>query len=177
MMRQVIFASCTMVALMFAGSALAARHHEGGHGHGQEIGQVMEHEHHNHNSWVGPPPEYAEKVSHRWADLEAIQRGETIYQKQCVSCHGVNGDGTGPIAPSLAHRPANLNNHFHSQPGSGDAYLFWRVSEGGAVEPFRSQNSSMPPFKSVLSEDERWDVLAYVHTFFHEGLVEWLRPD
>ncbi len=35
----------------------------------------------------------------------------------------------------------------------------------------------MPAFKSVLSEEERWDVLAYVHTFFHQGLMKWGRID
>jgi mono/diheme cytochrome c family protein len=29
--------------------------------------------------------------------------------------------------------------------------------------------STMPAFKTVLSEDQRWDVLAYVHTQFHKG--------
>ena len=27
----------------------------------------------------------------------------------------------------------------------------------------------MPPFKTVLSEEQRWDVLAYVHSQFHRG--------
>jgi Cu/Ag efflux protein CusF len=29
--------------------------------------------------------------------------------------------------------------------------------------------SAMPPFKTILTEDQRWDVLAYVHTRFHGG--------
>jgi Cu/Ag efflux protein CusF len=33
--------------------------------------------------------------------------------------------------------------------------------------------SAMPAFKTVLSEDQRWDVLAYVHTYFHLGLAKW----
>jgi mono/diheme cytochrome c family protein len=90
-----------------------------------------------------------------------------------MSCHGINGDGTGPLAASLTHQTADLTNNFHTSPGNGDAYLFWRVSEGGTVEPFRSQGSAMPAFKSILNESERWDVLAYVHTFFHQGLAPW----
>ena len=71
----------------------------------------------------------------------------------------------------LPHAPADLTHHFHRAPGDGDAYLFWRVSEGGQVEPFRSMQSVMPAFKTVLSEDERWDVLAYVHVTFHGGFL------
>jgi Cu/Ag efflux protein CusF len=29
--------------------------------------------------------------------------------------------------------------------------------------------SAMPAFKTVLSENQRWDVLAYVHATFHKG--------
>jgi mono/diheme cytochrome c family protein len=34
--------------------------------------------------------------------------GETLYRRYCASCHGVLGDGTGPVAPSLALRPSDL---------------------------------------------------------------------
>ena len=29
----------------------------------------------------------------------------------------------------------------------------------------------MPAYKDILSEDQRWDVLAYVHTEFHKGFL------
>jgi Cu/Ag efflux protein CusF len=45
------------------------------------------------------------------------------------------------------------------------------VSEGGQVEPFASMQSTMPAFKTVLSDDQRWDVLAYVHAQFHGGFM------
>src|SRR4029450_12457339 len=85
--------------------------------------------------------------------------------------HGTDGKGTGPAAQSLPHPPADLTHHFHRAPGDGDAYLFWRVSEGGQVEPFRSMQSTMLAFNTVLSEDQRWDVLAYVHATFHGGFL------
>ena len=139
----------------------------GRHGHSDEGPQ------HQHGEWVDPPDAYASKVSDVWADAGAIARGEEIYQQQCAACHGTDGQGTGPIAQALPHPPADLTNNFHTSPGNGDAYLFWRVSEGGTVEPFRSQGSTMPAFKDVLSVKQRWEVLAYVHTFFHRGLMEW----
>jgi Cu/Ag efflux protein CusF len=86
-------------------------------------------------------------------------------------CHGTDGKGTGPAAKGLPHAPADLTHHFHRAPGDGDAYLFWRVSEGGQVEPFQSMQSTMPAFKTVLTEDQRWDVLAYVHAQFHRGFM------
>ncbi|MGR9100319.1 MAG: c-type cytochrome [Gammaproteobacteria bacterium] len=137
-------------------------HHDHGHTHT-----------HTHTEWVSPPAEYADYRSDRWADLNAMVRGQQIYRRQCVACHGEDGRGTGINAAGLSHPPADLTNHFHGLSGKGDAYLFWRVSEGGAVEPFFSMLSAMPPFKNILTEDERWDVLAFVHGYFHLGLAKW----
>ena len=43
-----------------------------------------------------------------------------------------------------------------------DGALFWRVSEGGMIEPF---NSLMPAWKDTLSDDERWQVITYIREF------------
>jgi hypothetical protein len=51
-----------------------------------------------------------------------------------------------------------------------DAYWFWRVSEGGLAEPYRSKGSVMPAFKDDLSVEDRWAVIAYQHSFSgHQG--------
>ena len=174
-----------MLFVMLTGLSTWAAFAGPGHGHGGNTeksksvtmhrghGHSKEGAHHRHKNWVDPPKAYADKVSDVWVDADAIERGEEIYKKLCVSCHGVDGQGTGPMAQLLSHPPADLTNNFHSSPGDGDAYLFWRISEGGMVEPFKSQGSKMPAFKEALSESERWDVLSYVHTFFHQGLMEW----
>ena len=36
--------------------------------------------------------------------------------------------------------------------------------------------SAMPAFKTVLSEGQRWDVLAYVHEQFHRGFKSETMP-
>lgn len=165
-----IIAVMTIAAMAMTLPAFAAGtgdHHDADSGHGAGMGG------HRHAKWQAPPPEYATKRSARWADLAAIGRGRSLYEQQCQSCHGADGKGTGPLAASLPHAPADLTNHFHTRPGEGDAYLFWRVSEGGLVEPFKSAQSAMPGFKNNLSAEQRWDVLAYVHTYFHLGLAKW----
>ena len=134
--------------------------------------QQQHHDHqdtHKHQQWHTPPAAYAGKISHRWGDEEAIARGKPLYETHCTACHGADGRGTTALAKTLPHPPADLNHHFHTHPGEGDAYLFWRVSEGGAVEPFKSAGSLMPAFNTLLSEDQIWDVLAYVCGLFHGG--------
>jgi mono/diheme cytochrome c family protein len=141
-----------------------------------EHGQTQDGASHQHPWWETPPAEYSSARSTRWDDAAAIARGQQLFQTYCVMCHGANGKGTGPVAKALPHPPADLTHHFHRAPGDGDAYLFWRVSEGGQVEPFKSSQSVMPAFKNVLNEDQRWDVLAYVHTEFHKGFLPASAP-
>lgn len=175
----VLWVALLVPPLLVSGQALADKRpgkhkHDHKAPHGTTAG---DHEHtveghfHQHETWEPPPPEYASARSTRWDDPSAIARGELLFQTYCMVCHGSNGNGTGPAASGLPHAPADLTHHFHRAPGDGDAYLFWRVSEGGQVEPFRSMQSTMPAFKTVLSEAQRWDVLAYVHAKFHGGFT------
>lgn len=126
---------------------------------------------HRHDKWVAPPDAYKDKVNNRWNDKDSAKRGKNLYDQNCLQCHGADGKGTGPIASSLEHAPADLTNHFHQDGGVGDGYLYWRVSEGGQVEPFISMKSAMPSFKMMLSEQDRWDVLIYVHQAFHKSFA------
>lgn len=125
--------------------------------------------HHAHASWSEPPAALADKTFDQWGSYEQASKGMTLYRDNCMHCHGVDGRGTGPLAKSLEHPPADLTNHFHTAAGEGDQYLFWRISEGGAVEPFVSMKSAMPAFKSSLSEEQRWSILSYIHQVFHRG--------
>ncbi|WP_207062015.1 cytochrome c [Motiliproteus sp. SC1-56] len=126
---------------------------------------------HAHKVWVEPPASYRQVSYDAWQDADAAARGEKIYIEHCATCHGPQGKGKGPIAKALSHPPADLTHHFHHADGRGSAYLFWRVSEGGGVEPFKSRNSAMPAFEQVLSERQRWDVLTYIHQAFHYGFL------
>ncbi len=156
------------------GIALAAPGHDGDHhdNHAAPTTDMADHGGHVHSSWPEPPADFAAKTWSGWNDPQAAARGERIYQQNCAYCHGAGGKGDGVMAPRLAHGPADLTNNFHTAPGKGDGYLFWRVTEGARVEPFRSQDSSMPAFETSLSEQQRWDVLTYVHQAFHGGFPQ-----
>lgn len=102
------------------------------------------------------PADYAGKTNPLGADATAA--GQTLYGVQCASCHGDSGKGDGPAGQALTPPAANL---VDSASANGDDYLYYRIAEGGAMDPF---NSSMPPFKNVLSEDEIWQVVSYINT-------------
>ena len=92
------------------------------------------------------------------ADADALTRGAALYTQNCAVCHGEAGLGESEVGQQLNPPAAAIA---HSSQMLGDDFLFWRVSEGGASEPF---NSGMPAWKEVLSEDQRWDVINYVRS-------------
>jgi cytochrome c oxidase subunit 2 len=59
-----------------------------------------------YNDWVLAKKEEAIKLAEltekEWSLAELTQRGEGVYQKNCVACHQVNGQGLPPVFPALA---------------------------------------------------------------------------
>jgi mono/diheme cytochrome c family protein len=113
-----------------------------------------------------------------WTDATIIARGKEIYAAKCAVCHGDRGDGKGPAGLALPLKPPDLRDR-EMIAEMRDNYWFWRVSEGGLVEPFKSKGSAMPPFKGDVSVEERWAVIAYQYTFSgHWGPhVPWEHPE
>lgn len=104
-----------------------------------------------------PPAEYAGKTNPLNGNQAAIEAGKGIYNSNCASCHGEKGMGDGPAANSLNPKPLPL-----AMDGElSDAYLYWRIADGGGMEPFRS---AMPAWKSFLTEEQIWQVTAYLRT-------------
>jgi mono/diheme cytochrome c family protein len=103
------------------------------------------------------PDEYADLSNPVAADDASLQRGGEIFAASCAVCHGDGGMGDGPAAASLDPSVPPIA---HTGQMLSDAYLFWRISEGGQGDPLQS---AMPAWKGVLDEAARWDVINYVH--------------
>src|SRR5512138_2925651 len=70
----------------------------------------------------------------------AAPAGATVFQANCVACHGPEGRGDGPAAASLNPPPADLK---LVNQGAADDRLFWHISTG-------VPGSAMPAWKGVL---------------------------
>jgi mono/diheme cytochrome c family protein len=103
---------------------------------------------------VQVPREYSELRNPISANDESLERGRNIYTEYCATCHGDYGNGDGPGGVSLDPVPAAIA---HTSQMMSDAYLFWRITEGGT-----SFETGMIPYRDILSENERWDVINYV---------------
>jgi mono/diheme cytochrome c family protein len=82
-----------------------------------------------------------------------LTSGAAIFAEKCAPCHGASGLGDGPMAAKLQKPPAALGK---PEIGRAAAPTNWYtvVTEGNI-------NSFMPPFKDGLSDQQRWDVVAY----------------
>lgn len=109
------------------------------------------------------PAEYLGLKNPVEGNPDAQSSGQEIYRIHCMMCHGQEGEGDGPAATSLRPKPGDIA---ASQATLNDAYLYWRITEGGMSEPF---SSAMPSWKSILSEEEIWQVIAYIRTLNKSG--------
>lgn len=79
--------------------------------------------------------------------------GREIYVNTCIRCHGI--DGKGALGIKLVPPPADLTSSVIQN--RLDGTLFRRIHEG-------KPNTAMGAWKHSLSDEEIWDVLAYVRT-------------
>jgi mono/diheme cytochrome c family protein len=88
-------------------------------------------------------------------DASSIKNGKTLYISYCTPCHGNKGKGDGPASASLNPKPADHTSAVVQ--AESDGALFYKISEGHG-------HTAMPPFKAVLSIDQRWAVINYIRT-------------
>src|SRR5512146_336976 len=80
-------------------------------------------------------------------------KGKVVFEKHCLSCHGEDGKGTGPMGPLLNPPAADYTSE--SSRAKSDEELLHTITEGRSGTAMRS-------FKRWLSKQEMRDVLAYV---------------
>jgi hypothetical protein len=120
-----------------------------------------------------PPAEYADKHMPVgwWADEKVVEEGRKIFigetnpDVNCASCHGKDGK---PVkAGARDFRNADRMKLY------SDSVWFWRISEG-------VPNTKMKAWKSKLSEEDRWKLVAYERNFglkgkeYDGGKKEWV---
>lgn len=103
-------------------------------------------------------------------DLNSPQRiaaGRPVYEAHCASCHGANLEGQ----PNWRNRLPNGRLPAPPHDDSGhtwhhSAELLFRMTKNGLVPPLAppGYQSDMPGFADKLSDDEIWDVLAYIRS-------------
>ena len=85
----------------------------------------------------------------------SVASGAGLFRTHCATCHGVGGRGDGPGGAGLPRPPADLTAPHTAQHTAGD--MFWWLTHGIPA-------GGMPAFDTVLSEEERWDLINFIRT-------------
>lgn len=107
-------------------------------------------------SWTHfSPPEVPEVTP------EVLAKGAELYAQNCASCHGDTGAADGVCAPFLLPQPRDFTKSVFrfktTEAGElpSDQDLFRTISLG-------LHNTGMPPWEFLLSEEDRWALVAHV---------------
>jgi len=111
-------------------------------------------------------PSFPEPPREILSSPETILAGESVYQRHCAICHGARGHGDGPQSATLEPRPADLRNLRGVRSEAG--YWFFRIKEGGKTEPLARPRSAMPSWGEHLTDEEIWEVVAYLKSLTGE---------
>ena len=98
-------------------------------------------------------------------DKIELSRGEALFMDKCAFCHGKPGEGRSDRA-TFFEPPAPDFTDAHYQ-RMDPAYLYWRIEVGKSIEPFRSQGSVMPAWGMHLTEQQLWQIVAYLQVRAH----------
>lgn len=108
-------------------------------------------------------------ADHELQDRDSVH-GKALYAEQCAACHGANLEGQpnwqSPDADGILPAPP------HDETGHtwhhDNALLFSYTKLGGegllklrGIENFKS---GMPAFSEILSDEEIWNILAYIQS-------------
>ncbi len=108
-------------------------------------------------------------ADHNWEHRD-IFRGQRLYAYSCASCHGINLEGQpnwqSPDANAVLPAPPHdaTGHTWHHDNG----LLFEYTKLGGkgalAARGIADFNSGMPAFDGVISDEDIWDILAFIRS-------------
>ncbi len=88
-------------------------------------------------------------------DSISIANGVDLFAANCVPCHGPQAKGNGVLAKTLPKQPVDLLTEPHTAMHTAGDFFHWLT--------YGRFNGIMPPFGEKFSEEERWDVLNFLH--------------
>ena len=107
-----------------------------------------------YNNWVLAKKEEAIKLAEltekEWSLAELTERGEGVYQKNCVACHQMNGEGLPPIFPALAGSDIVMFDK------NRNVEILMEGVQGAAMQSFANQLSEVDMAAVITYTRQAW---------------------
>lgn len=108
----------------------------------------------------------------RWYSLQQVETGKKVYDINCIQCHNPRARGILKWKEPLqdgSYPPPPLNGSAHAWHHSLPV-LLKTINDGGI--PI---GGKMPPFRDVLTGEEKYAVIAYFQSFWSDEIYKrWL---
>jgi len=109
----------------------------------------------------------ADEKNGRWYSEQQVLLGKSVYEANCIDCHNPKARGIfnwkQPLEDgSYAPPPLNGSAHAWHHPMS---VLLRTINDGGIL-----MGGKMPPFKDVLSDEEKVAVISYFQSFWNDDI-------
>ncbi len=88
-------------------------------------------------------------------DAISIANGVELFAANCIPCHGPQAKGNGVLAKTLPKQPVDLLTEPHTAMHTAGDFFHWLT--------YGRFNGIMPAFGEKFSEEERWDLLNFLH--------------
>ncbi len=90
-------------------------------------------------------------------DAAAAARGAALFAIHCISCHGPEGRGDGPVSAKFPPAP---NLRHISICRRSDGFIYGTLTAGGRA---------MPTMREGTTSRDRWDLVAHVRALQRDG--------
>ena len=98
-------------------------------------------------------------------DATVLGAGHDLFQDKCALCHGKPSEGRSDRAAFFTPPAPDFTDAHYRE--VDPAFLYWRIETGKNIEPYRSQGSVMPAWGFYLSEEQIWQIVAYLQDRAH----------
>jgi mono/diheme cytochrome c family protein len=104
----------------------------------------------NAQEWTVPVSKKKKVATFLFSD-DSRKKGETLFNTNCVSCHGNPGKNN---FANLTPSPGDPASEDYQDQTDGEMY--YKITNG---------KSPMPSFKSILAEEDRWNIISFIRSF------------
>ena len=101
-------------------------------------------------------------------DTISVSNGATLFAANCVPCHGPQAKGNGVLAKTFAKKPVDLLTEPHTAMHTAGDFFHWLTY--GILE------FGMPAWGDKLSEEDRWDVVNFLHAISRGYQARLINP-